>query len=378
MVGPGGGGRSGGPDKVYTWKVLCLDRKTGKEIWSKTAAEGKPKYGTHGSNTFATETPVSDGTNIYAYFAANGTVVAYDFTGKELWKKNIGAFPSMANWGTASSPAVDNGKVFIQCDNEEKSFVIALDAKTGEQAWKVNRSEKTSWSTPYIWKTKKRTELVLLGGNKAIGYNPENGKVIWELAIGGGGQCNTTPVGDEERLYIGSSMGGGGSRPGGFGGGRPGGSSGSSSGASNSGTLFAVNTGAEGEINTKPGESNKQLAWSAPKAMPSAASPVIYNGYLYTFDRQGGTVSCFNIKTGKAEYTKERIPNARAVWASPWAYDGKIFCLDESGTTHVLKAGATFEVLRTNSLARDTYWSTPSIAGGSLFIRSVDGLTCIK
>ncbi len=139
-----------------------------------------------------------------------------------------------------------------------------------------------------------------------------------------------------------------------------------------------MNAGAEGEINTKPSESNKNLAWSAPKAMPSAASPVIYNGYLYTFDRQGGTVSCFNIKSGKAEYTKERIPNARAIWASPWAYDGKIFCLDESGTTHVLKAGATFEVVRTNALARDTYWSTPSIAGGNLFIRSVDGLTCIK
>jgi outer membrane protein assembly factor BamB len=99
---------------------------------------------------------------------------------------------------------------------------------------------------------------------------------------------------------------------------------------------------------------------------------------VYTFDRNGGTVSCFDAKTGKAEYTKERISNAKAFWASPWAYEGKIFAIDESGVTHVLKAGPTFEPIRTNALDRDVYWSTPAVAGGNLFIRSVDALVCVK
>ena len=112
--------------------------------------------------------------------------------------------------------------------------------------------------------------------------------------------------------------------------------------------------------------------------MPAAASPLLYDGHVYTFDRNGGTVSCFNAKTGKPLYTKERISNARAVWASPWAYDGKVFVLDESGATHVIKAGGEFEMVRTNSLGRETYWSTPSVAGGNVFIRGVDSLYCIK
>ncbi len=384
---PGGGGGGGrGPDKTYTWKVVCLDKATGKELWAKTAAEGKPKFGTHGSNTFATESPASDGERVFAYFAAAGTVSAFDLTGKELWKTDLGAFPATNNWGTASSVATHAGKVFVQCDNEEKSFVIALDAKTGKEVWKETRAEKTSWSSPYIWTTKARTDLVLLGGNKARGLDPATGKTVWELSVGGG-QCNTTPVGDEERLLVGTSMGGGGGgRPGGpggappGGGGRPGGPGGGGMGGGpNSGTLFAVKAGATGDITPKAGATTSGgVLWAAAKAMPSASSPLLYDGHVYTFDRNGGTASCFDAATGKAAYTKERIPNAKAFWSSPWAYDGQVFILDEAGVTHVLKAGATFEVVRTNALARDVYWATPSVAGGNLFIRGVDTLTCIK
>lgn len=376
----GGGGRGAGPDKVYTWKVLCLDKATGKELWAKTAVEGKPKYGTHRSNTFATESPVSDGERVYAYFAANGAVAAYDLTGQELWKKDIGAYPSTNGWGTASSAALHDGKVFIQSDNEEKSFVVALDAKTGEQVWKEPRAEKTSWSSPYIWKTKNRTDLVTVSAMKIRGLDPATGKMVWELTVGGGGQCNTTPVGDEDRLYVGTSAGGGGGgRPGGGapgGGGQPGGGR---PGGGNSGTLFAVKAGATGDITPKAGKTDGEwVAWSVPRAMPAAASPLPYDGCVYTFDRNGGTVSCFDAKTGKALYTKERISNAKGIWASPWAYDGKVFVLDESGATHVVKAGPEFDMLRTNSLGRETFWSTPAAAGGNLFIRGVDSLYCIK
>ena len=207
-------------------------------------------------------------------------------------------------------------------------------------------------------------EGVVIGAQKIRGYDPADGKEVWALDIGGG-QCSASPVADGERLYVGVGQGGGGFGKGGGGTGR-------------AGTLFAVTAGAKGEITLKGGESSGDgIAWTATKAWPGASSPLVYDGFVYVIDRNGGTISCFDAKTGKAAYTKERIPGAGAFWASPWAADGKIFCLDETGAAHVLKAGAEFEVVRVNKLGRDTYWATPAAAGGALFIRSVDSLYCI-
>jgi outer membrane protein assembly factor BamB len=160
--------------------VVCLERTTGKKLWDSTVSVGKPKYNTHASNTFATETPVSDGERVFAWFGASGMAVAYDLEGKELWKTEIGAFPNQNGWGTASSPVIHDGRLFIQSDNEEKSFLVALDAKNGKELWKTPRSEKTDWSTPYLWKTRTRTDLVVAGSQKLCGYDPESGKVVWD------------------------------------------------------------------------------------------------------------------------------------------------------------------------------------------------------
>ena len=178
----------------------------------------------------------------------------------------------MMGWGTGSSPALADGRLFVQCDNEEKSFIAALDAKTGKEIWREPRDERSTWATPYVWKNKQRTELVTAGSKKVRSYEPATGKLLWELG-GVGGQSNATPIGDDERLYVGSGgrgggMGGpGGSAGGGSpgGGGRPGGGMGMGGG----GTLFAVNAGASGDITLKDGEtSNAGVVWSAPRAGP--------------------------------------------------------------------------------------------------------------
>jgi outer membrane protein assembly factor BamB len=369
---PGGGSRGAGPEKVYAWTLTCLNLDTGKPIWDVKVAEGKPKYGTHGSNTFASETPASDGERVYVYFGAAGTVAAYDLAGKLVWKKDLGVFPIMAGWGTSSSPIVHGGTVFIQCDNEEKSFLAALDAKTGEQKWKVDRSEKSNWSTPYVWKSSGRTDLVVGGSGKLRGYDPATGQVIWEMTTGGG-QSNATPVGNSEMLVFGTGPGGGGTggRPGG--GGAPGGvpAGGRMGGAG--GTLYAVKAGAMGELTKDNG-----LLWSIPRAAPAAATPILADGYVYCLARQGGMISCFDAKTGKPAYKDERIPNAKAFWASPWANGGRIFCLDEDGVTHVLKAGPQFEVVRTNALGKDLYWSSPACGESFVLFRGTEGLTMVK
>ena len=364
--GGGGAGGAGAPKVAYQFKLVCLERATGKTAWEKVVKEARPAIPTHGSNTYATETPVSDGERVYAYFGMTG-LFCYDLDGKELWKKDLGTYAMQNGWGTASSPVLAGDKLIIQCDNEEKSFLAAFDKKTGKEEWKVERREKSGWATPFVWKTKDRTDIVVAGAQAIRGYNPADGKVVWALDVGGG-QSSASPTGDMERLYVGVGQGGG-----------PGGPKGGGGGARAAGTLFAVKAGAKGDITPKAGETSSEgVAWAAARAWPAASSPLVYDGFVYTLDRNGGTISCFDARTGKAAYTKERIPSAGAFWASPWAADGNIFCLDETGATHVLKAGSEFDVVRVNKLGRDIYWASPAAASGALFIRSVDALYCIS
>jgi outer membrane protein assembly factor BamB len=366
--GPGGFGGFGGqrpPDAIYRLEVCCLDRGSGKVLWKQIPYEGKPRIPTQPSNTYASETPVTDGERIYAYFGMHG-VYCYDFTGKQIWKVDLGSYPMALGFGTGSSPALSDGRLFIQCDNEKKSFLVALDTKTGKELWRVDRPERTGYSTPLIWKNKVRTEVVCLGSPRVRSYDPATGKQLWELR-GMAGQAKASPAANSELLYVGTGGG-----PGGFGG--PGGPRG---GFGSGRPLLAVKPGASGDITPKDGAtSNDGVAWRLPQAGPQTASPLLYEGYIYVLEERGGFLSCYDAKTGEQAY-KERLAGARGFTSSPWACDGKIYCLDDAGTTYVVQAGATFKVLGKNTIA-EMCWSSPAVAGGSLFLRTVDYLYCIK
>jgi len=408
--GPGGrrggrGGMGGGrgetpPNKVYQWQVLCLDRETGKVLWKEQALEGKPRIAIQQSNTYATETPVTDGQRVFAYFGMHG-VFCYDFDGKLVWKKDLGAYPTAMGQGPASSPVIDSERLFLQIDNEEKSFLVALAAKTGDELWRVSRDEETNHCSPVIWKNKDRTELVTSGSHEVRSYDPATGKLLWELSMGGG-RCDSSPVGNADMLYVGCEpgMGGmgrrrrgeegrgeggprggndGGRSEGGPGGGRgeagPGGGDDEPRGGG--GGLYAVKAGASGNISLKAGEtSNAGVAWSLSRGGPEKASPLIYAGHLYVVRNNGGIFTCYDAKTGKQLY-RQRIQGAAAFWTSPWAGDGKIFCLDDGGTTFVLDAGPEFKLLATNKL-NEMFWASPAVADGSILLRSVDSLYCIR
>lgn len=360
---PGQGGRPGGsgmggdepPKEDYRLEVHCLDRAMGKTLWTQVARQGRPLIPKHSSNTFATETPVTDGERVYAYFGMHG-LYCYDFSGKLLWKKDLGAFTMTMGFGTASSPAYHDGTLFVQVDNEEKSFLVALNAKSGEERWRVSREETTNWGSPIIWKNKARTELVV-GGKKTRSYDPATGKVLWELDMRGG-RWSASPVADEEVLILGNEPRGRGGDAG--------------------GNLFAVRPGASGDISLQgDAMSNSFVMWMVPNGGPPAPSPLIYKGYVYIFQSRGSMVSCYDVKTGKPAYEKVRVEGARAFWASPWAYDGKVFCLDDRGATFVLAAGPEFKVLGQNKL-EGQFWATPSFAHGSLLLRGVEALYCVK
>lgn len=350
--GPGGPGGFGGklPDAVYKWEVYCLDARDGKVIWKQTAAEKKPAIPIHSTNTYATETPVTDGERVYAFFGAAG-IHCFDMDGKKLWDKDLGNFKISAGFGPASSPALLNGKLFLQCDNEDKSFLVGLDARSGKELWKVDRADRTSWSSPFVWKNKVRNELVVLGSKKVRGYDPETGKVFWELVSESEG-FKASPTGDSERVYFGNS------------------------GRMSPGTIYCVKAGANGDITPREGDTSSEgVVWSIPRTGPNMASPLVYRDHVYVLERGG--LSCYDSKTGKPLYQKERLTGARSFTSSPWAYDGKVFLLDEDGQTFVVEAGDKFKLLGKNKID-DMFWSTPAIANGVVYLRGLDHLYAIK
>jgi outer membrane protein assembly factor BamB len=350
----GGGGRRRDDltQLTYRWQVICLDSKTGKEIWRQTARQGRPTMPRHSSNTYATETPVTDGKRVIAYFGMTG-LYCFDLDGNLLWEKNLGSFEMRAGWGTSSSPVLFDDKVFLQVDNEQQSFMVAIDAKSGDEIWRVDREEKSQYSSPIIWKNSLRNELIA-GGTRYRSYDPDSGKLLWELDMELG-RSSATPLASGDRLYVGTEFRnrGGADDGGGF--------------------LFAIKPGGKGDI-TPPQDSNQNqfVDWKIARSGIQMASPVICDGNLYLLERSSGVVHCVDAETGESVY-RTRIPRARAFWASPWTSGGKVFCVDTSGTTHVLSAGKEFRVLGSNEIDEQT-WSTPAIANGAVFFRTASRL----
>jgi outer membrane protein assembly factor BamB len=337
---------------VYRCQVLCLDASTGKVLWEQTAHEGKPKTRKHRSNTYASETPATDGERLIAYFGMTG-IYCYDLSGKPLWSKNLGTYPMQAGWGTGSSPVLFGDAVFVQCDNDKSSFLVALDKRTGDELWRVARDEQANWSTPFLWKNKQRTELVTAGGTRTRSYDPANGGLLWEMT--GSGRTSMTPVGDDELLFVDSFKRFEGSP----------------------GRLAAIRAGATGDVSLREDETaNASVAWSTILNFPRNASPLLYADCLYMLEQMQGIVRCFNARTGKLHY-QARLPEATGFTASPWGCDGKIFCLDEAGLTVAFEAGPQLKVLASNRLNDDMFWASSAVAGDRLLLRGMQHLYCI-
>jgi outer membrane protein assembly factor BamB len=338
-----GGEQKKPPADVHRWMVYCIDYNTGKILWEHEAYKGVPDATHHIKNTYASETPVTDGERVYTYFGNLG-LFCYDMDGKLLWSQKWDSYPTMYGWGTASSPIVYKDRLYIVNDNEKHSFLAALDKVTGKDVWRVERDEKTTWATPFIWENEKRTELVVCGRKKVRSYDLD-GKVLWELS-GMSSLVIPTPLTKWGLLYISSGYVMDKVRP-----------------------LYAIRPGASGDISLKNDEtSNDFIAWYQKIGGPYNPSPIAYGDHLYVlYDR--GFFSCYDGRTGKELYNRERIGGANAFTASPWAYAGHIFCLSEDGDTFVIKAGPKFEIVGKNSLD-EMCMATPAISRGNLFIRT--------
>lgn len=332
------------------WKLICLDRKSGKILWDRVAYEGVPKEKRHMKSTYANATPATDGKVVVAFFGSQG-LYAYDFAGTLLWKRdlgklNVGAYDLPEyEWGTASSPIVYGGKVIVQCDQQKGSFLEAFDRETGKTVWKTDRNELPSWGTPTVYSGNGQNELVTNGSNFVRGYDPSTGKELWRL--GGSSKITApTPVYGDGLIVVAS-----GRRP--------------------EAPIFAIRAGGQGDITGN----TRWVPWQKQQRGSYMPTPLIYGGYLYVLGN-AGVFDCYNLATG-AEVYRERIPHQGSGFSgSPVASDGRIYLPSEDGDIFVVKAGAHFELLQKNEMG-EPLMATPAISGGMLLVRTQHHLWAI-
>jgi hypothetical protein len=365
------------PTDEHRWVLVALDFANGKILWQCELFKGLPRDAKHPQNSYASETPVTDGKRVYVYSGTAG-LFAVDFTGKLAWSRRV-VLPDvrgtttavsadiskasgreadekrnlqegeLAGLGSGASPVLFNDRLFIAADHEPRQwFAAAYDTKTGKELWRAEHVKKVQaygWSSPFIWENSRRVELITAGDLGVRAFDLD-GHPLWQLS---GLSFNTvpTPLAVGDLLYVASGHPGDLRRP-----------------------IVAIRPGGSGDISLKSGEtSSEYVAWIQPQASSHLPSPLVYGDYLYTLHTQG-FLTCHRASTGEQVYGRKRISiDSSFFTASPWAYNGRIFAMSEDGDTYVIQAGPDYKVLAKNSLEEMTY-ATPAIAGGSLIIRT--------
>lgn len=353
--------------QVHHWRVYALDLKDGKELWMREVHTGSPTNPRHLKNTYASETPVADEAGVYAYFGNLG-IFAFDHDGNVLWERRLPAYDTINGWGTGSSPALHKGRLYVVHDNEEHSHMVCLDARSGAEIWNVDRDSHSAWSTPYIWENALRTEIVTNGANtppeaEPLGFTASVGKMrgydldgnlLWEL-MGGNGPVVPSPFAWEGNLYITTGWVATRYRP-----------------------AFVLRPGMQGAREFKAGETKDDLlVWSSDKLGPYHPTPIIVDGLYYTLHDRG-QLFCNDARTGEVFYERQRIQGSTGGFtASPWSYQGKIFCINEDGQTFVIEAGREYKQLQMNPL-EEMCMATPAVSGDTLVIRGRDHVYGIR
>lgn len=339
----------------HKWIVSALDKASGKIVWERVAFEGEPVEKRHIKSTYASSTPATDGRIVVAWFGSQG-IYAYDVNGTLLWKVDLGHLDLGAydipsyEWGTASSPIIWNDLVILQCDTQADSFILALDAATGETVWKTAREELPSWGTPTVAVTDEGAELVTNASNFVRGYDPRTGRETWRL--GRSSKITApTPIFADGLFVV-------------------------ASGRAPERPLFVIRSGARGDITLPAGENSSQaIAWIRTGRGSYMPTPLAYRGILYVL-ANNGIFDAYDLQTGRELY-RQRLPNIGSGFsASPVAADGRIYLSSEDGDIVVIEAGPTFKLVATNSMG-ESLMATPALSEGVMYVRSAASLFAI-
>ena len=333
----------------HQWRVIALDKATGRVVWDRLAHEGTPKTKRHPKSSQASPTPVTDGRRVIVSFGSEG-LFAYDVDGTLLWKRDLGVLNSGwfydpdYEWGMGSSPIIWRNLVIVQCDIQKDSFIAAFDVATGAPVWRTAREEIPSWSTPAIYEADGRAELVTQATTFTRGYDPETGKELWRLS-GNSEIAIPTPVVAPGLIIVTN----------GYRGVQP---------------IYAIKPGARGDITLKGEETTSSaVAWSTKRGGPYIPTPVFYRDQLYAL-QNNGVVAVYNVRTGERMYQERLGGTGGSFSASPVAADGKVYFTSEDGDVFVVKAGPAYELLAKNTIG-EILMATPAISNGVLFFRGL-------
>lgn len=341
--------------------VFCIEAQSGKILWDKVALEQQPRR-KENKNSFATPTPVTDGRHVFAVFG-DGSVVALTMSGEVVWTNREVAFYSRHGLGASpilygdllimsydgSNPVTAAGNWPKVDDNEklgwqipwDKSFLAALDTKTGQRLWTGKRGlSRIAHVTSFIANVDGQDQIISGAGDRLQGFNPKSGELIWSIYAQGEGVTPSPVLGDGV-VFAASGF--------------------------EKTTLRAVRLGgAKGDV------TQSHIAWEQKKGVPTQPSPIYVKPYLYAIT-DGGVASCYNPTNGEIVW-QERIGGNFS--ASPVLAGGSIYFLSEAGETIIIAAGPQFKILARNPLGEKCQASI-ALSGPRLFIRSEKNLFCI-
>jgi outer membrane protein assembly factor BamB len=328
---------------IYTFHLVCLDRNTGKQLWQKKVREELPHQGHHQDHGFASYTPATDGKLIWTNFGSRG-VYCYDTQGNQLWEKDLGKMDTLMAFGEGGSLAIAGDAVIIVWDHQGESFIIALNKLTGDTIWKKERDESTSWVTPLVVEVEGKTQIIVSGANYTRSYDPKTGDIIWQCS-GLTRNVVATPVTGFGMVYCTSGFRGS--------------------------SLMAIELGRKGDLS-----GTDAVKWHVREATPYVPSPLLFGEKLYVFSVNTSTLSCYNAKTGKPYFFKERLDEIRGVYASPIAAGNRVYFTGRNGVVYVLKPSEKLEVLSVNKLD-DGFDASPAVVGNEIYLKGKKYLYCI-
>lgn len=342
-------------DTVHTWKLICLDKKSGKPLVERTIHTGVPVIKRHLKSTHANTTLATDGTHLVAMLGSEG-LHTFDLDGKLIWKKDLGVLDSgffmvpTAQWEFSSSPIIHEGVIIVQADVQKNSFIAAFDVKTGKELWRTARADVPTFGTPTIHEVGGRTQILVNGWKHMGAYDFKTGQEIWRL--GGGGDIPVpTPIVGHGLVFITNSHGG-------------------------RSPIYAIKETATGTLTlAAPETSSDQIVWSSADGA-YMITPVLYRDILYV-TRNNGTITALNARTGERFYQQRIAGTSTPFTSSTVAADGKLYFTSEEGDVYVVKAGPAFELLATNPLG-DIGFATPAISEGTIYFRTAKMMVAVQ
>jgi outer membrane protein assembly factor BamB len=330
--------------KPVKFMLFALDRGTGRIKWERLAREEIPHQTRNTIGTWATASPITDGTHVFAFFGSRG-LYCYTLEGELVWERDFGDMDTGGDMGEGASPALYEGRLIVNWDHYGEDFIAALDASTGEEIWKKKRDERISWTTPLVIEAGGRTQVITVAEKWIQSYDLESGDVLWKSA---GNRYNniSTPVVSGGILYVGSGL--------------------------REGQVQAIRLeGASGDIS-----GSESILWEYDKFLPYVSSPLVCDGCLYFLKNTHGFLTCLDAATGEAHYANKRISGIRYVFASPVVVKDRIYILGNEGASVVIAKGPEYKVLASNSLD-DKFDASPVVIGDELYLRGHRHLYCI-